>query len=110
MTVAEKLKTIRKIKRLSQEDVAELLKTTQQQYSKYETGVVEIPVHHILTLCRYYGASSDWLLGLKDTMNTKSEVALLMQRHFFAGSMFIYDLPAGVGIFFTCTGTAVLLY
>ena len=68
MTIAEKLKTVRKIKRLSQEDVAELLKTTQQQYSKYETGVVEIPVHHILTLCRYYGISSDWLLGLKDTM------------------------------------------
>ena len=48
-------------------DIAEVLDMTQQQYSRYETGQNEIPVRHIITLCKFYNISSDWLLGLKDT-------------------------------------------
>ena len=49
-------------------DIAEVLNTTQQQYSKYENGQNEIPVRHVITLCKFYGISSDWLLGLKEEM------------------------------------------
>lgn len=52
----------------SQMEISELLNTTQQQYSKYENGQNEIPVRHVITLCKFYGISADWLLGLKDTM------------------------------------------
>ena len=27
-----------------------------------------IPVRYIIVLCKFYGISADWLLGLKDTM------------------------------------------
>ena len=64
MDVIERLRTIRLVRRYSQEDIAEVLETTQQQYSKYENGKNEIPVRHIITLCKFYGISSDWLLGL----------------------------------------------
>ena len=68
MEVCANLKKIRTERRYSQEDVAEVLQTTQQQYSRYELGIHEIPVRHVITLCKFYGISADWLLGLKDTM------------------------------------------
>ena len=68
MELNANLKKIRTERRLSQEDIAEVLQTTQQQYSRYEVGIYDIPVRHIITLCKFYGISADWLLGLKDTM------------------------------------------
>lgn len=67
MRLIENIRTIRKKRGYSQEAIAEVLSTTQQQYSKYENGKNEIPVHHVVTLCKFYNISSDWLLGLKDT-------------------------------------------
>ena len=66
MDITHNLKKIRKERRYSQEDIAEVLQMTQQQYSRYEVGTHEIPVRHVVTLCKFYGISSDWLLGLKD--------------------------------------------
>lgn len=68
MDVVSNMRKIRKERRYSQEDIAEVLDTTQQQYSRYENGDNEIPVRHVITLCKFYKISSDWLLGLKDTM------------------------------------------
>ena len=66
MDVMNNLRTIRKERKLSQADIAEVLNTTQQQYSKYENGTHEIPIRHIITLCHYYGISSDQLLGISN--------------------------------------------
>ena len=68
MEVCANLKKIRTERRYSQEDVAEVLQTTQQQYSRYELGIHEIPVRHVIALCKFYGISADWLLGLKEDM------------------------------------------
>ena len=69
MMIIQNLRKIRTEKGYSQMDIAEILNTTQQQYSKYENGQNEIPVHHVITLCKFYHISADWLLGLKDTMD-----------------------------------------
>lgn len=61
-----RLKDIREDRELTQGFVGKLLKTTQQQYSKYEKGVQEIPVHHLITLAEYYHVSTDYLLGRTD--------------------------------------------
>ena len=66
MDVVYNLKKFRTDNKLSQEDVAEVLDITQQQYSRYEVGINEIPVRHIVTLCKHYRISADWLLGLKE--------------------------------------------
>ena len=68
MDICERLRVIRTKKGYSQMDIAEVLDMQQQQYSRYETGQNEIPVRHIITLCKFYSISADWLLGLKDTM------------------------------------------
>ncbi len=64
MISIERLKDIREDKDLTQEDVAKLLKTTQEQYSKYERGVRIIPIDRLATLAEYYNVSIDYLVGL----------------------------------------------
>ena len=65
MKIGARLKEARAGK-ASQLEIAELLYTTQQQISKYENDVQEIPCRHIITLARYYNVSADYLLGLTD--------------------------------------------
>ena len=49
-----KLREIRTEKGYSQLDIANVLNTTQQQYSKYEVGTQELPARHVVTLCKFY--------------------------------------------------------
>lgn len=55
---------------LKQKDIAKLLGTTQQVYSRYENGENELPVRHIITLCKFYNVSADYILGLKKFKQT----------------------------------------
>lgn len=61
----ELLRELRESHELKQADVAMVLGTTQQVYSRYETGVNELPLRHLVTLCGFYNVSADYLLGLK---------------------------------------------
>lgn len=66
MDIVSNLRKIRTERGYSQYDIADVLDTTQQVYSRYENGQNEIPVHHVITLCKFYKISSDWLLGLSE--------------------------------------------
>ena len=59
----ERLRDLREDHDLLQRDLAELLKTTQQVYSRYEKGINEIPLRHLITLARFYRVSVDYILG-----------------------------------------------
>ncbi len=61
-----KIREIREDKDLSQSDIAKLLKTTQQQYSKYELGIRSIPLEKLDKLADYYDTSIDYLVGRTD--------------------------------------------
>ena len=50
---------------LTQTQIAKILHTAQNQYSRYETGVQEIPFHHVITLAKLYNVSIDYLAGLR---------------------------------------------
>ena len=52
----------------TQTEIAQVLGTSQTMYARYERGANELPIRHLVTLCRYYGVSADYLLGLKDEM------------------------------------------
>ena len=64
-TYYDRLRDLREDKDLTQADIADLLNTTQQVYSRYEKGINQIPIHHLITLCKFYKVSSDYILGLK---------------------------------------------
>lgn len=66
MNIGTRLKEAREGK-ASQQQIAELLNTTQQQISKYENNIQEIPCRHIITLAKYFNVSTDYLLGLTDS-------------------------------------------
>ena len=66
MNYIDNIRAIRKEKGYSQADIAEVLETTQQHYSCYENGKNELPIRHLITLCKFYNVSSDWLLGLTE--------------------------------------------
>lgn len=59
----QRLKDLREDKDLFQSDIAKLLKTTQPQYSKYESGERELPIRHLITLADFYNTSTDYILG-----------------------------------------------
>ena len=69
----QRLKDLREDKDLQQADIAKLLKTTQPQYSRYETGERELPVRHLVTLADFYQVSADYILGRTNVkeINTK---------------------------------------
>ena len=60
----DRLKDIREDRDLSQTDIAKVLHMSQVQYSRYETGLRSIPIDKLAILAKYYGVSTDYLLGL----------------------------------------------
>lgn len=62
----EILRELREDRHLKQNEIAGILETTQQVYSRYEKGINELPIHHLVTLAQYYGVSTDYILGLDD--------------------------------------------
>lgn len=60
----ELLRELREDRDLTQAQIAQVLGTTQQVYSRYEKELNELPVRHLMTLCRFYQVSADYLLGL----------------------------------------------
>lgn len=63
-TYCDKIRELRQSRGLKQSDIASILETTQQVYSRYENGVNALPIHHLITLCKYYKVSADEVLGL----------------------------------------------
>ena len=67
MYVYERLKDAREDADKKQEEIASVLSITRQQYQLYESGKREMPMHHFVTLAKYYNLSLDYLAGLVDT-------------------------------------------
>lgn len=59
-----RLKDLREDADLKQKDIAKILKTTQEQYHRYEAGERQLPMHHFITLAKYYNVTLDYLAGL----------------------------------------------
>lgn len=60
----EILRELREDHDLTQSEIAQVLNTTQQVYSRYERGINEMPVHHLRKLCQFYHVSADYVLSL----------------------------------------------
>ena len=62
-----RLRDIREDHNLNQTQVAQVLHISQTTYSRYESGVLDIPSAALITLASFYGTSVDYLLGRTDT-------------------------------------------
>lgn len=66
MDYRERLKSVREDHDLTQAEVGKLLNKSQQGYNHIETGRAELKIEDLVRLCRYYGLSADYLIGLTD--------------------------------------------
>lgn len=63
-----RLRDLREDHDKTQQDIADILGTSQTMYARYERGANELPLRHLLKLADYYGVSADYLLGRSDTL------------------------------------------
>ncbi|GFI61318.1 HTH-type transcriptional regulator ImmR [Clostridiales bacterium] len=68
-SVSNRMKDLRERKNLKQFEIAEYLGTTQQNYSKYENGKIDLPIYHLGPLSKLYNVSTDYILGLTMSEN-----------------------------------------
>lgn len=59
----EIIRDLREDNDLNQSEIAKILNTTQTYYSKYERGIHPLPIEHLITLCKFYNVSADYILG-----------------------------------------------
>lgn len=62
----QRIRDLREDHDLTQADVAAILGTSQTMYARYERCANELPLRHLIALCRYYHVSADYILGLQD--------------------------------------------
>lgn len=63
MIYAQRIRDLREDKDLNQSEIATILKTTQSYYAQYENGHRPLPIEHLITLCRFYNISPEYILG-----------------------------------------------
>ena len=68
MKYNERIRGLREDRELNQSHVAKILQTSQSYYSEYELGKRPLPIEHLITLCKFYGVSSDYILGLPQNL------------------------------------------
>ena len=67
MRYQRRLRDLREDHDKTQQDIADILGTSQTMYARYERGANELPLRHLLKLADYYGVSADYLLGRSNT-------------------------------------------
>lgn len=65
MTIADKIKKLRKDNNMTQEDLAEKLNVSRQTISKWETNIVIPDANNIVSICKLFNITTDELLDYK---------------------------------------------
>lgn len=63
---SDRIKALRKGRKLKQKDMAELLHCTERHYQRIEYGEVNLPSLDLIFLADYFSVSTDYLLGRTD--------------------------------------------
>ncbi len=65
MFYVKRIRDLREDHDKTQQEIADVLGTSQTMYARYERGANELPIRHLIVLCQYYKVSADYILGLK---------------------------------------------
>lgn len=71
MDYIKRIRDLREDHDMTQQQVADYLGTSQTMYARYERGANELPIHHLISLCKLYNVSSDYILGLTPSKKQK---------------------------------------
>ena len=64
-----RMRNLREDRDLTQKEVGQIIHKSQQGYSHIEDGRAELKIDDLILLCRFYGVSSDYFIGLSDKEN-----------------------------------------
>lgn len=80
-----KMRDIREDNDLTQQQIAQILGTSQTMYARYERGANEMPIRHLITLCKFYNVSADYFLSTQPDPNKpqkKADTSQYLKKRF----------------------------
>lgn len=66
MICSQRIRSLREDRDLTQRDVALVLKKSQQGYAHLENEQARLSIEDLITLCKFYNVSADYILGFTD--------------------------------------------
>ena len=66
MKYRERMRDLREDNDLTQREVARVINKSQQGYSHIEEGRAELKIDDMIKLCKFYGVSADYFVGMSD--------------------------------------------
>ena len=66
MNYRARMRALREDRDLTQREVAAVINKSQQGYSHIEDGRAELKIEDLVRLCRFYGVSADYFIGISD--------------------------------------------
>lgn len=51
----------------TQQEIANMLGISQTMYARYERCANDLPIRHLISLCKFFSVSSDVVLGLSQS-------------------------------------------
>ena len=61
-----RMRNLREDNDLTQREVAKIINKSQQGYSHIEDGRAELKIEDLIKLCKFYGVSADFFIGLSN--------------------------------------------
>ena len=59
-----RIRDLREDRDITQKQIADHLHIKQNTYSQYENGQRQLPIEVLISLAKFYGTSTDYILGL----------------------------------------------
>ena len=66
MKYRERMRNLREDNDLTQREVAKIINKSQRGYSHIEEGRAELKIDDMIKLCKFYGVSADYFVGMTD--------------------------------------------
>lgn len=66
MIYSKRIRLLREERAKKQSEIAKVLGKSQQGYAHLENDNAKISVDDLITLCKYYNVTADYILGLTD--------------------------------------------
>ena len=61
-----RMRNLREDNDLTQKEVAKIINKSQQGYSHIEEGRAELKIDDLILLCKFYGVSADYFIGMSE--------------------------------------------
>ncbi len=66
MNYRTRMRNLREDRDLTQKEVGAVINKSQQGYSHIEEGRAELKIDDLILLCKFYGVSADYFIGMSE--------------------------------------------